>query len=69
MAPLPADKDISSSSHIEEERIEAMDEKRIPTSNLKLDADGLPLEPQPSDHKDDPLVRVFFQNIQRNGSF
>ena len=23
---------------------------------LKLDANGLPLDPQPSDHEDDPLV-------------
>jgi len=28
-----------------------------PYGNLKLDARGLPLVPQPSDHKDDPLVR------------
>jgi len=27
-----------------------------PYGNLKLDARGLPLVPQPSDHKDDPLV-------------
>lgn len=26
------------------------------TSPLKLDKSGLPLVPQPSDHKDDPLV-------------
>ena len=25
-------------------------------ADLKLDAQGLPLVPQPSDHKDDPLV-------------
>jgi hypothetical protein len=63
MAPRPTDKDISSSSHIEEQRIEAMEEMRVPMSNLKLDSDGLPLEPQPSDHKDDPLVRSFFKNV------
>jgi hypothetical protein len=26
--------------------------------SLKLDARGVPLVPQPSDHKDDPLVRT-----------
>jgi hypothetical protein len=26
-------------------------------SSLKLDARGVPLVPQPSDHRDDPLVR------------
>jgi hypothetical protein len=26
--------------------------------NLKLDKHGLPLVPQPTDHKDDPLVSV-----------
>ena len=25
---------------------------------LKLDKHGLPLVPQPSDHKDDPLVKI-----------
>lgn len=57
MALNLADKDISSTSHIEEERIEAMVETKLPVTNLKLDSSGLPLEPQPSDHKDDPLVR------------
>lgn len=32
-------------------------ESKEPPSGLKLDASGLPLVPQPSDHKDDPLVR------------
>lgn len=27
------------------------------TRPLKLDKNGLPMVPQPSDHKDDPLVR------------
>jgi hypothetical protein len=31
-------------------------ESKEPPSGLKLDASGLPLVPQPSDHKDDPLV-------------
>ena len=31
-------------------------EGKEPISGLKLDASGLPLVPQPSDHKDDPLV-------------
>jgi hypothetical protein len=33
--------------------------------NLKLDKHGLPLVPQPTDHKDDPLVRTHsFQDAQ-----
>jgi hypothetical protein len=31
-------------------------EKSDSSPTLKLDAHGLPLVPQPSDHKDDPLV-------------
>lgn len=57
MALRPTDKDISTSSHIEEDRIETMGEMKVPMSDLKLDSNGLPLEPQPSNHKDDPLVR------------
>lgn len=57
MAPSPTNKDISTSSHVEEEHIEGLGEIKVPTSDLKLDSNGLPLEPQPSDHKDDPLVR------------
>lgn len=57
MVPSPTKKDISTSSHVEEEHIEGMGEIKVPESDLKLDSNGLPLEPQPSDHKDDPLVR------------
>ena len=67
MAPHPTDKDMSSSSHVEEQRIEAIEEIKVPTSNLKLGSDGLPLEPQPSNHKDDPLVRSFIQNLSTEG--
>lgn len=42
-------------SHMED--VEVSDTLKDPVSNLKLDAHGLPLEPQPSDCKDDPLVR------------
>ena len=35
---------------------EFQDAKDRPYGNLKLDEHGLPLAPQPSDHKDDPLV-------------
>jgi hypothetical protein len=42
-------------SHMED--VEVSDTLKEPVSNLKLDANGLPLEPQPSDRKDDPLVR------------
>ena len=34
----------------------ASDTSKNPYPNLKLGADGLPLVPQPTDHKDDPLV-------------
>lgn len=57
MAPRSTEKDISSTSHIEEQPIETMGEMKVPMSDLKLDSNGLPLVPQPSDHKDDPLVR------------
>ena len=67
MALRPTDKDISTSSHIEEERIEAMGEMKIPMSDLKLDSNGLPLEPQPSDHKDDPLVRSSLRICRTDG--
>lgn len=62
MAPHPAEKDISSASHVEEQPVQlpinAMGEMKVPISDLKLDEHGLPLVPQPSDHKDDPLVSV-----------
>jgi hypothetical protein len=32
-------------------------DKEVQESPLKLDANGIPLVPQPSDRKDDPLVR------------
>lgn len=46
-----------SADHVEEtpSPFEA-EEGKEPISDLKLDAHGLPLVPQPSDHKDDPLV-------------
>jgi hypothetical protein len=37
---------------------EAEEEKGAELSPLKLDARGVPLVPQPSDHQDDPLVRT-----------
>ena len=33
-------------------------QKELITGHLKLDKHGLPLVPQPSDHKDDPLVKM-----------
>jgi hypothetical protein len=43
------------SSHLEDGAdIEIKNEQ----PQLKLDEHGLPLVPQPSDHKDDPLVRL-----------
>lgn len=58
MTPDPTEKNISSSSHIEKKEIETMEEMKVSLSDLKLDSSGLPLVPQPSDHKDDPLVRT-----------
>jgi hypothetical protein len=43
------DEKISHASSVE-------DEAQIKSSDLKLDENGLPLVPQPSDHEDDPLV-------------
>lgn len=51
---------VPNASHVEESsspfETSSKDSKE-PVSDLKLDAHGLPLVPQPSDHKDDPLVR------------
>ncbi len=38
-----------------------------PNRNLKLDKHGLPMVPQPSDHKDDPLVSTHFQLLRVQG--
>ena len=66
MSPSSTEKDISPSD-VEEQRIEAMDEKTAAEPNLKLDSNGLPLVPQPSDHKDDPLVRSSLRICQTEG--
>jgi hypothetical protein len=52
---LNSDKEVRASLHIEEGDSDRMDEKSV-VADLKLDEHGLPLVPQPSDHKDDPLV-------------
>lgn len=44
---------------------EVDDVKDPERSNLKLDARGVPLVPQPSDHKDDPLVRPYNVDYRR----
>ena len=61
MAPRPTE---ISSSHIEKIRTDAIEVMKVPVSNLKLDSNGLPLVPQPSDHKDDPLVRSSLRVLQ-----
>lgn len=43
------------STHVEDGAA-ISDTSKDPYPNLKLGADGLPLVPQPTDHKDDPLV-------------
>lgn len=40
----------------EKETLEINGNEKASTQALKLDKHGLPLVPQPSDHKDDPLV-------------
>jgi hypothetical protein len=52
---LDSDKEVRLSLHFEESNSDRMDEKPV-VADLKLDEHGLPLVPQPSDHKDDPLV-------------
>lgn len=51
---------VPNAAHVEESaspfETSSKDSKE-PVSDLKLDKHGLPLVPQPSDHKDDPLVR------------
>ncbi len=55
MTPSAAEygKGVYVSSHVEDG---ADVEIKIQQPQLKLDSHGLPLVPQPSDHKDDPLV-------------
>ncbi|KAI5461870.1 major facilitator superfamily domain-containing protein [Mariannaea sp. PMI_226] len=45
---------MATSVHVED-GIHSSSESKEPVSDLKLGHDGLPLVPQPSDHKDDPL--------------
>ncbi|KAL7932212.1 major facilitator superfamily domain-containing protein [Trichoderma chlorosporum] len=57
---LKANRGAPSAAHVEEspsgfEASGFETEGKEPISDLKLDANGLPLVPQPSDHKDDPL--------------
>ena len=52
---LNSDKKVRLSLHFEEGASDRMDDKPV-VADLKLDEHGLPLVPQPSDHKDDPLV-------------
>lgn len=66
MASYPTDKDISS-SHLEEQQIGPLGEMKIPMSDLKLDSEGLPLVPQPSDNKEDPLVSRPLRMCQAGG--
>jgi hypothetical protein len=49
-----SDKDVRVSLHVEGSEEEMRPKTDQP--DLKLDQQGLPLVPQPSDHKDDPLV-------------
>jgi hypothetical protein len=49
-------KNVRDSSQIED--VEAETQKETLSIPLKVDSKGLPLAPQPSDHKDDPLVRA-----------
>lgn len=42
----------------EKDIVDINENRNTPTPALKLDKHGLPLVPQPSDHKDDPLVSI-----------
>lgn len=53
---LKANRVAPAAAHVEESPSGYENESKEPISDLKLDANGLPLVPQPSDHKDDPLV-------------
>lgn len=51
---------VPNAAHVEESASpfeRSSKDSKEPVSDLKLDKHGLPLVPQPSDHKDDPLVR------------
>lgn len=61
---LNTDKQVRNSLHIEEAGKDSDDQKAPVQSNLKLDAHGLPLVPQPSNHKDDPLVWTLVQYVE-----
>jgi hypothetical protein len=54
----------SNSLHTEKSDSEAR-AKEIQESPLKLDAHGIPLLPQPSDRKDDPLVRSVLPDVKQ----
>ena len=42
-----------------EAMLQIAEERSLETSSLKLDTHGLPLVPQPSDRKDDPLASSY----------
>jgi hypothetical protein len=54
----------SNSLHTEKSDSEAR-AKEIQESPLKLDAHGIPLLPQPSDRKDDPLVGSVLPDVKQ----
>ena len=60
MASDNSDKNPRASLHIEDAEVDAEVQKEDAHPHLKLDERGLPLVPQPSDHKDDPLVPTQF---------
>jgi hypothetical protein len=53
-------KAMTASIHVEDGPA-ASQEGKESAPDLKLGRDGLPLAPQPSDHKDDPLVSIEHQ--------
>ncbi len=52
------EKQVRESLQIEDAMDASSEEKGPHVHHIKLDANGLPLVPQPSDHKDDPLVCI-----------
>ena len=51
------------SFHAEKSDSDGVREKETQERPLKLDSNGLPLVPQPSDRKDDPLVCCVLPNV------
>lgn len=52
----------NNNSSLEDSEKNAIKEKSVSVRSLQLDRHGLPLAPQPTNFKDDPLVRLSEDN-------